>query len=203
MGATESLLLMEFFYLISFFSPLSNQVLQQPFLAISGYDLSIAQLILWFSFLSGVYYNLSNILAGFLGASSKQRAFLALVPYLQVYLLIYVSTFSQFYKQYPLLFYAGLGLFQTYVAGLLNIASTAQIKFPWFYWEPLVYAGLIWADYTRIMGGDKVAIGYGLLVAVVMVKYVAFLWSMITQLTKHLGIHLLRVKEKTVDKKTQ
>ena len=53
-------------------------------------------------------------------------------------MLIYLATFSRFYDTAPLLFYAGLGLFQTYVAGLLNIASTAQISFPYLYWEPLV-----------------------------------------------------------------
>lgn len=90
-----------------------------------GYKLSSALLILWFSCVTGYYYNFENILAGFMAAESKIKAIKALIPYIQIYVLIYVSTYSQFYESCALLFYAGLGLFQTYVAGLLNIASTA------------------------------------------------------------------------------
>jgi hypothetical protein len=78
-----------------------------------------------FSFFSGIYYNLENIYAGWVAAKDKSKAFKCLVPYLQVYALIYMAGFSRFYDKAPLLFFAGLGLFQTYVAGLLNISSTA------------------------------------------------------------------------------
>jgi hypothetical protein len=123
------------------------------------------------------------------------------VPYIQVYVLIFLATYSRFYDTAPLLFYAGLGLFQTYVAGLLNIASTAQISFPYIYWEPVVYAGLLIADATRFIASDSTLISlYALLAMVVFVKYSLFMHAMITQLTKFLGIRLLRVKDKTTKK---
>jgi hypothetical protein len=78
-----------------------------------------------FSFVTGAVYNFTNIYHGFAGAKRKSAAAKALLPYLQLYLLIYLSSFSRFFQSSVLLFFAGLGLFQTYVAGLLNISSTA------------------------------------------------------------------------------
>jgi hypothetical protein len=66
-----------------------------------------------------------NIIQGWIGAKDKSKAFLALFPYLQLYVLIFFSSYSRFYSRGALLFFAGLGLYQTYVAGLLNISSTA------------------------------------------------------------------------------
>ena len=116
-------------------------------------------------------------------------------------MLIYLATYSRFYDTAPLLFYAGLGLFQTYVAGLLNIASTAQISFPYLYWEPLVYAALLIADATHFIASDSTLIAlYTLLILIVFIKYSMFMYAMITQLTKYLGIRLLRVKDKGTKK---
>jgi hypothetical protein len=111
-----------------------------------GYQTNASFLIAMFSFLTGIYYNLDNIVQGYLGAKDKSKAFQCLVPYIQVYVLIYLMSFSRFYYSSSLLFFAGLGLFQTYVAGLLNIASTAEIAFPYLYWEPFVAALILIAD---------------------------------------------------------
>ena len=111
-------------------------------------------MIALFSFVTGIYYNIDNIVQGFIGAKDKKKAFECLVPYLQVYALIILASYSRFYDRAPLLFYAGLGLFQTYVAGLLNIASTAQISFPYIYWEPLVYAAILIADASGAINSD-------------------------------------------------
>lgn len=97
-----------------------------------------------------------------------------------------------------MLFFAGLGLFQTYVAGLLNISSTAKIDFPYFYWEPIVYSAILYLDYTRLIRSDAVLIGlYVTLVATIFIKYCQFMESMIVQLTRYLGISLLKVKDVT------
>ena len=197
MGATESLLLMELFHLTSYISPLSNGLHKIPF-QLFGYTTDSCQVIMIFSFITGIYYNLNNIFHGFMGAQDKKKAFLCLVPYLQVYLLIWLGTYSRFYESATLLFFAGLGLFQTYVAGLLNISSTAKIDFPFFYWEPIVYMIVLYLDATRIIQSDLVLIGiYVAIVLVVFVKYCYFLDSMIRQLTKYLGIKLLKVKDVT------
>lgn len=79
-----------------------------------------------------------------------------------------------------MLFYAGLGLFQTYVAGLLNIASTAQIDFPYLYWEPIIYFGILYLDVFNVVPGMTVVGMYAGLVLIVFVKYILFLQSMIS-----------------------
>jgi hypothetical protein len=84
------------------------------------------------------------------------------------------------------------------VAGLLNISSTAKIDFPFFYWEPIVYMAILYFDYSRIIRSDAVLIGlYVTLATIIFIKYCQFIESMITQLTRFLGIKLLKVKEVT------
>lgn len=81
MGATESLLLMELFHITSYFSPLANDLHHLPF-EVLGYKTTSSQIIMIFSFVSGIYYNLNNIVAGFIGAKDKTRAVKALIPYI-------------------------------------------------------------------------------------------------------------------------
>ena len=147
LGATESLLIMEFFFITSFLSPLANNLHKVPFvIPYIGYTTTSGELIMLFSFISGTIYNVTNIYEGFKGAKDKTRAAKCLIPYLQVYLLIWAGSYSRFYESAPLLFFSGLGLFQTYVAGLLNISSTAGIEFEYLHWEPVAYAVILFLD---------------------------------------------------------
>jgi hypothetical protein len=75
--------------------------------------------------MTGIQYNFTNIFHGFMGAKSKVDAMKKLFPYIQIYVLTLLSGYSQFFNQYCVLFLVSLGIFQTYIAGLLNIASTA------------------------------------------------------------------------------
>lgn len=129
-----------------------------------------------FSFITGLHYNLTNIYYGYIGTPDKARALKCLVPYIQVYLLVFITGYSRFYEQAAMLFFAGIGLFQTYVAGLLNISSTAKIDFPFIYWEPIAYGALIYADHTHLIENSYVIIGaYIAVVFIVFVKYSLFL----------------------------
>ncbi len=84
------------------------------------------------------------------------------------------------------------------MAGLLNISSTAQIAFPWFYWEPIAYMVILVTDATYMILDSKVVIAlYAGLTLIVFVKYMFFMNSVVKQLTKYLGIRFLRVKDKT------
>ena len=113
-------------------------------------------------------------------------------------MLIYTSYYSRFFSQATLLFFLGLGLYQTYVAGLLNISSTAQIAFPWFYWEPIAYALILIADATYLIKDSNLVIAlYAGLTLIVFIKYMLFMDSVVSQLTKYLGIRFLRVRDKT------
>ena len=107
-----------------------------------------------------------------------------------------MSSLSQFFDHAPLLFFIGLGFFQTYVAGLLNISSTAGIEFKYFHFEPIVYAALLLLDYGRILEPSILIAAYSLLVGTVFLKYALFVHSITIQLTKYLDIPFLTVKQK-------
>ena len=44
-----------------------------------------------FSFITGLHYNLTNIYYGYIGTPDKTRALKCLVPYIQVYLLVFIT----------------------------------------------------------------------------------------------------------------
>lgn len=68
-----------------------------PLTTMLGYPITISDLILLFSFITGSHYNLENIYYGFKGAESKLKGFLVLSPYLLVFLMTYLSIYSQFF----------------------------------------------------------------------------------------------------------
>lgn len=144
---------------------------------------------------SGLHYNVTNIYHGLQGAKTVEDSVKTLYPYIQIYVLFFCSTKSQFFEEAPLLFFIGLGLFQTYIAGLLNIASTAGIKFSYFHIEPFVYLAILYADAFRLVSPEMLKGLYALLVVEVFAKYCLFLKSIIVQLTEYLKIPFLRVKQ--------
>ena len=144
---------------------------------------------------TGVHYNLTNIYNGMLGAKNAKDALTKLFPYIQIYALVFLSVKSQFFETAPLLFFIGLGLFQTYIAGLLNIASTAGIEFSYFHLEPMIYLVLLYLDNQRILQPQQLIGSYALLTFVVFVKYCLFIRSIIVQLTAYLNIPFLKVKQ--------
>lgn len=135
---------------------------------------------MWGSFIIGIQYNLTNIYNGWMGAKDNMTALKALFPYIQIYVLIYFTFYSQFIKEGVLLFFMGLGLFQTYIAGLLNISSTAGIPFPCHYIEPYLYLGVLYLDYNRILAPKILISCYSLIFLFIFIKYCLFLYSMVT-----------------------
>ncbi|CDW77934.1 UNKNOWN [Stylonychia lemnae] len=188
-GATESMLIMMTGFMGCYFHSEANQV---EFL---GFQMNVVKIILYGSFISGLHYNLTNIYFGFNGAPTTERAIQAIYPYVQLYFMAYLQQYSQFYTKMPMIFYAGLGIYQTYVAGLLNISSTAEIPFQYHYWEAYTYIVLILIDFNRLLPAQFLVGGYIFLVIVISIKYGLFLYSIITQLTSYLGIKLLKVKQ--------
>lgn len=57
---------------------------------------------------------------------------------------------------------------------------------------------ILYCDHSRLIRSDAVLIGlYLTLVTIIFIKYCQFIESMITQLTRYLGIKLLKVKDVT------
>lgn len=122
---------------------------------------------------------------------------MCLTPYLTVYALVYLTSFSQFFDQAVFLFIAGIGFFQTYVTAYLNIASTANIAFPTFYIEPYLYVSIIAMDAFRLLESQHLIVLYCILAATVLIKYLLVMASLVSQLTKFLNINFLTVKQKS------
>lgn len=78
---------------------------------VAGYKFIYGDIVVLFSFLSGTHYNVENIYYGIKGATSKRKAFMCLSPYLTIYVLVYLTSYSQFFVKGVYLFMAGIGLF--------------------------------------------------------------------------------------------
>ena len=51
--------------------------------------MNLGDVIVWFSFISGTHYNLTNLYYAFKGAKSKLMALKYTFPYLQLYVIAY------------------------------------------------------------------------------------------------------------------
>lgn len=128
---------------------------------------------------AGIHYNVESIYYGIKGAPNKLLALKYLIPYFQIYFLIYLTSFSQFFDQAVLLFLCGLGMYQTYLTGILNIASTANIPFDYKFIDPIIYAGLLMLDIYRVIPSEYLAALYLLHAASVVIKYLMFITSVV------------------------
>jgi hypothetical protein len=115
------------------------------------------------------------------------------VPYFQFFIMVYCCSYSQFFGSHGAYFIALVGFYLTYVTAILNLNSTADMPFDWFFYEPFVFAGLVYCDANRLIGSGTVAAGYILFFAWTITRYLWFMTSVIRQLTKFLEINFLTV----------
>ena len=163
------------------------------------YHLTIADAVTVFAALSGFHYNLTNLFAGLSAAQDKIYAIGCMLPYAQFFLMLYCSSVSRFWPQYPYYFLCMNGLYLTYVTGIFNLNSTASMRFNYLFAEPIVYLLIVYLDYTLAISTETNQLVLGLYAAFVLstfIKYIIFMRSVVNQLTKHLNIPFIRVKEK-------
>lgn len=127
---------------------------------IFGYGVTIGDIIILFAFSTGVHYNLTNFYEGMKASPNKGQAALRLIPYIQFFCMVYLSSFSQFWTKYTLMFVLINGVFMTYVTGIFNLNSTAGMTFNWHFWEPYVYAIIIAMDVLEIVPFVVLSISY-------------------------------------------
>lgn len=144
-----------------------------------GYEVSIAHLILYFTFLTGFHYNVENIYYGFMGAKDKSYALKCLVPYIQIYVLVVLTSYSQFFNTAAFLFLAAIGIWQTYVTAFLNLSSIASLTVTNFYYDPIIYSIILACDVWRIFPATILIASYGLLILVICIKYARLMVSVI------------------------
>ena len=116
------------------------------------------------------------------------------IPYLQFGLMMYFSSFSRFFVGGPFYFIAMNGLFLTYVTGHFNLNSTAGMKFDWFYVWPLIYFTLLALDSFGVFDDKVCMIMYRVYTIMLLKNYLAFMRSVVEQLTSYLSISFLKVK---------
>lgn len=91
----------------------------------------------------------------------------------------------------------GLGLYMTLITGKLNVCTCAGLEYPCFYPEPWIFQGIIFLEIYGYVSQSTIGILYGILLLVILVKYLLFMSSVVTQLCNYLGINFITVKDKT------
>ena len=143
--------------------------------------------------ISGVHYNMHNIVCGFVEAKDKFYAACCLLPYIGFFGMLWASSKSQFFEAYAAYFIILVGLYLTYVTAIFNLNSTADMKFNWRFYEPILYGAIIYADFNKLLPSDQLVYLYVFFFAQTLLKYILFMTSVITQLTDYLQINFITV----------
>jgi len=62
--------------------------------------------------------------------------------------MLFCSSYSQLFKNYPCLFVILNGLYLTYVTGNFNLNTTAGMPFNWMYLDPWIFFGIVYVDHS-------------------------------------------------------
>jgi hypothetical protein len=115
---------------------------------ILGRPINSGDIVVFFALVSGVHFNLHNIISAFLETDTKGYGLMAMLPYAQFFGMLIVSSYSRFWTQFVFFFVVNAGLFLLYVTGILNVCTMSGKKFNCFYYEPLLWFAVVYADFT-------------------------------------------------------
>lgn len=104
-----------------------------------------------------------------------------------------VAQFSQFYSSHSAFFILMNGTFLLLVTGILNLNTTAKMKFRWLFLEPLAFAAIVFVDWYQLVDRRWLQHMYGAYFGALVFRYIAFMGSVIKQTTNYLGIGFLTV----------
>ena len=107
--------------------------------------------------------------------------------------MLFASSYSRFFNDYGAYFILLVGLVLTYVTAILNLNSTADMPFNWFFFEPFFYGAIIYLDWAEVLPGEQIVYLYIAFFVQTLVKYLWFMTSVISQLTDYLQINFLTV----------
>ena len=125
-----------------------------------SYEVTLGDIVILFSFLTGVHYNIENILVSFCNAKEKGYALGCTIPYIQFFLMMYASSFSTLFKDYPAYFLILNGLYLTWITAIFNLCSTSSSKYNWVFFEPFIYLGMVYCEYSGLAGRDTASYLY-------------------------------------------
>ena len=115
------------------------------------YEVTLGDSVIFFAFVTGIHYNLENILVSLFAAKDKKYAICCLLPYAQFFAMLFASSYSQLFAQYPVYFLILCGLHLTWVTAIFNVSSTSNSRFEWAFSEPLVFLVMVALDANRII----------------------------------------------------
>ena len=96
--------------------------------------------------MTGIHYNLENLVTSYLAAKNKKYALGCMIPYAQFFVMIFASSYSQLFEKYPVYFLILCGLHLTWVTAIFNVSSTSNSKFNWAFGEPFVFLAMVFLD---------------------------------------------------------
>ena len=123
-------------------------------------EVSWADIVTLFAFVTGIHFNLTNLITAFLAAEDKAYALGCLLPYAQFLCMMFFSSYSSLFKDYPAYFIILCGFYLTWVTGIFNLNSTAKMKYNWLFLEPFVYVAMIYCEHIGTIDRSQAAIAY-------------------------------------------
>lgn len=175
-------------YFLEESNELFERIVKVPY---TSMDVTIRDIAIFFAFVTGVNYNLNNIINGFLAAKDKGYAIGCVMPYVQFFMMMYFSSFSQLYESYPAYFLILCGFYLTWVTAIFNLCSTAGAKFDWIFMEPSLFMGIIYMDVTQIVDAKLAGMLYIGFFLMTMVRYLLLMNNIVNQITSHMGLRFL------------
>ena len=160
------------------------------------YDTTIGDTVVFFAFVTGIHYNLENIIRSLMVAEDKKYALGCLVPYAQFFVMMFASSYSQLFTAYPVYFIIMCGFHLTWVTAIFNLCSTASSKFDWFFAEPIIYLATIFIDANKFVDAETAKVMYVFFFMKTLGRYAGLMRAIVMQITKHMGLRFLYVKEK-------
>jgi hypothetical protein len=110
--------------------------------------------------------------------------------------MIWCSQYSQFWEKHALRFIVICGIFLLYASGVLNLSTTASMRFNWLFFEPFVFMALTFIDNQGMLSAQQAGLLYLALTMWLVVKYLLFMGAVVDQITSFMGLRFLHVKPK-------
>lgn len=167
-----------------------------------GIDQSVklGDIMLGFAAITGVHFNVENIIVAFAASKDKGYALALILPYAQFFAMMYASSFSHWFSSHPSAFIMICGFYLTWVTAILNLNSTCGAKFNWNFFEPSVFLAIVYLDHTNMISGNVAAGCFIGFFTVTMIRYLLLMNNIVEQICSHMGLSFLKVKSL---KKTQ
>ena len=195
-GATEQLLIVSGLTFCCFLYSGSNDFFQIPVqVPVLDQVHTSGDIIMFFACLSGLHYNLTNIIQSLLEAEDKCYALGCLLPYAQFIAMMFASSYSRFFSTTPLYFIVLCGFYLTGVTATFNLCSTASMKFNWLFLDPFAYLFIVlYLDAQHVVSDQVLTSLYIAFFVHTAYDYFSFMNQMINSITGHMGIRFLKVK---------